>query len=278
MYKKKHNQTLLANTNVIILANYSLHMFKSMQIDYWSSVTIVKTHILSNRIRFHLFTGCFYIRLKPTYWSDALTGKGLYDGIWRRANKWKSDRKREPERDERREFESDSALVPCFNQTETSLLSLPGFRVHVWRNAFINVIPLLSNKASVIWRASERASGELRGGGAVLTEEGVRGKYTPFSVVRRARRPNTGLSVQGDLHVKAPGITKGWKGAGQDLDNPFLFWWVVCFHAVRYWAASLLYPHLFSPLVLCPSFCFPAIPYTCSSFFPLHVKRSDGPM
>ncbi len=77
----------------------------------------------------------------------------------------------------------------------------------------------------------------------------VRGKYTPFSVVKRARRPNTGLCVQGDLHVKAPGMTKGWKGAGQDLDNPFLFWWVVCFHAVRYWAASPLQPHLLSPLV-----------------------------
>ncbi len=63
-------------------------------------------------------------------------------------------KKRGPERDERRGFESDSALVPWFNQTETSL---PGFRVHVWRNAFINVIPLLSNKASVIWRASEGA-------------------------------------------------------------------------------------------------------------------------
>lgn len=63
-------------------------------------------------------------------------------------------KKRGPEPDERRGFESDSALVPWFNQTETSL---PGFRVHVWRNAFINVIPLLSNKASVIWRASEGA-------------------------------------------------------------------------------------------------------------------------
>lgn len=163
--KKKYNETLLANTNEIILANYSLYLFKSMQIGHWSSVTIVKIHIWSDCIRFHLFTGCFYIRLKPTYWSHALTGKGLYEGIWRRANKWKSDRarKREPERDERREFESDSALVPCFNQTETSLLSLPGFRVHVWRNAFINVIPLLSNKASVIWRASERRAAGWRG-------------------------------------------------------------------------------------------------------------------
>lgn len=243
---------------------------------YWISVTTVKAHLF---LGFISLQAVFIFGSNPHTGHMHLQRRGFMRGIWRRANKWKSDRagKREPERDERREFESDSALVPYFDQTETSLLSLLGFRVHVWRNAFINVIPLLSNKASVIWRASE----EPRGGGAVLTEDGVRGKYTPFSVVRRARRPNTGLCVQGDLHVKAPGITKGWKGAGQDLDNPFLFWWVVCFHAVRYWAASPLSPHLFSPLVRCSSFCFPAIPYTCSLvvvFFFVHVNRSDGPM
>lgn len=156
--------------------------------------------------------------------------------IWMRPNKWKEGH---GERWKKRVWERQCTC------------SLPGFRVHVWRNAFIRVIPPLSNKSSVVWRASDRrAMGWTWEGGAVL--EGARG----FSVLGRANLPNAGLRVQGDLHVKASSITKGWKGAGQDLDNPFLFWWVVCFHAVRYWAAGPLYPHLLNPPVCFSTFCF----------------------
>lgn len=48
-----------------------------------------------------------------------------------------------------KEIESASVLLAKLGQTEAGLLSLPGFTVYVCRNAFINVIPLPSNKGAV---------------------------------------------------------------------------------------------------------------------------------